>query len=317
MINPLQELFALPIGLKPAVYMNNYMLYGSQTLNDKFIQSIKDSNRGKIIYDPVSKMVKNHQIIPVFAEKNILEYFKKRLSRDTSSGLLRVLKVFLVGKKPIEHPLDYVLAFYIFDANKIVVLISNHIHKNFSVTASDNSIAAALSHEMMHLYAHQNPYKFLSLFKEELNLYYLNFFKEVFKLKDDKMLIDSIETIYKYLFLKYEMSSDLFLSQTGLLKKLNLLKDFSNLDKKEFKKTAVDYLKVSTLVTQRNLDVLVNLVNTKYLYIVKPAFESYTISFGKQPDKGCVQELIFPSEVVCGYSDIIVDSKVKTALQSL
>jgi predicted RNA-binding protein YlxR (DUF448 family) len=39
-------------------------------------------------------------------------------------------------------------------------------------------------------------------------------------------------------------------------------------------------------------------------------------TFDKVPMKGCLQELIFPSEVICGSSDIKIYSKVKNALKS-
>jgi len=315
MTNSIQELFALPIGLKLVVTVDEIPLYGSQTLNDKFIQAIKVSKRGKIFSKEVTEMINTGMIIPCFADSGILSYFRRRISKDTSGGLLRILRILVAGKNPINHPLDHILAFYDFKLNKIIILVSNHITEKFSNTASDNSIALSLSHEMMHMYAHQNPYKFLSLFKEELNSYYLSYFTTIFKLNDDKMIENSIEPIYKYLFLKCELSSSVSLS--NVLQELYKLEKFSSLDKNKFKDVAIDYIKVVRLLLQNDMTKFIGLSKSKYKYLIVPLYKSYKEAFGKIPVKGAAQELIYPSEVICGYSDIRLDSKVRTALQSI
>ena len=311
----IQELFALPIGLRQVVSLGGIPLYGSQTLNDKLIQSIKSSKRGKIFSKSITNMINTGLIIPCFADNNIITYFRRRVSNDTSGGLLRVLRVLVAGKKPITHPLDYVLAFYDFESNKIIILISNHINEVFSGTASDVAISLSLTHEMMHMFAHQNPNKFLSLFKEELNSYYSTYFKEIFKLKDDKTLEDSIEHVYRFIFLKVEMSTS-SVSLTSLLNELNKLKKYSRLKNEEFKNVSFDYIKLTRLLLQNDMDKLIAVAKTKYKYMTVPLYDSYKTSFGKIPAKGCLQELIYPSEVICGLVDIRLNSKIKSALKS-
>lgn len=315
MTNTLQELFALPIGLRQVVSVGGVPLYGSQTLNDKLIQSIKGSKRGKMFSKSIINMINTGLIIPCFADNNLISYFRRRVSNDTSGGLLRILRILISGNKPISHPLDYVLAFYDFESNKIVILISNHINEVFSGTASDVAISLSLTHEMMHMYSHQNPNKFLSLFKEELNSYYSTYFKEIFKLKDDKTLEDSIEQVYRFLFLKGEMSTS-SVSLTSLLNELNKLKKYSTLKNEEFKNVSFDYVKLTRILLQNDMDKLIAVAKTKYKYMTVPLYDSYKTSFGKIPAKGCLQELIYPSEVICGLVDIKLDSKIKNALKS-
>jgi hypothetical protein len=315
MTSQLNELFALPIGLKHVASLGGIPLYGSQTLNDKLIQSLKSSKRGKMFQKPIINMINNRLIIPCFADSNVLTFFRRRIANNTSGGLLRVLRILVAGKKPISHPLDYVLAFYSFESNIIVLLISNHINEVFSGTASDVAISLSLTHEMMHMYAHQNPNKFLSLFKEELNSYYSEYFKEIFKLKDDKLLENSIEPIYRFLFLKCEMSNS-EISLSALLNELNKLQKYSSLRKDEFKKVSFDYVKLTRILLQNDMDKLISLAKTKFKYIVTPLYDSYELSFGKIPVKGCLQELIYPSEVICGLVDIRMDSKIKNALKT-
>jgi hypothetical protein len=310
----IQELFALPIGLRPVVFLGGIPLYGSKTLNDKLIQSIKSSKRGKIFQKSIINMINTGLIIPCFADSNIITFFRRRIANDTSGGLLRILRVLVAGKKSISHPLDYVLAFYEFETNRIIILISNHINELFSGTASDVAISLSLTHEMMHMFAHQNPNKFLSLFKDELNSYYLTYFKEIFKLKDDKMLKDNVEQVYRFLFLKCEMTSVISLS--SLLNELNKLQKYSTLKKEEFKNITFDYIKLARILLQNDMNKLISVAKTKYKYIPVPLYDSYKLVFKKTPVKGCLQELIYPSEVICGLVDIRLDSKIKNALKS-
>ena len=214
----INELYALPIGLSPVVYMDKIPLYGSKNLNDEFLKSLSNTKRGKIIYKSVNKMIKSNMIVPCFADSNLISFFRRRISHDTSGGLMRILRIIITGNKPLSHPLDFVLAFYEPKINKIVILINNHIKESFSVTASDLSISLALTHEMMHLYSHQNPNKFLSLFKDELNSFYSIYFRKIFKLNQD--IPDEIEKIYRYFFLKVEMSNGDMLSLSNILTNL-------------------------------------------------------------------------------------------------
>ena len=316
MTNQLNELFALPIGLTPIITVGEISLYGSQGLNDKLIYSISKSKRGKIFKSSITKMINTGTIIPCFADNNILTYFRRKISYDTSGGLLRILRIIVAGKKPIHHPLDYVLAFYDFNTNKIVLMISNHINEVFSSTASDDNIALTLTHEMMHMFAHQNPNKFLSVFKDELNSYYLSYFKTIFKLKDDKTIEKHIEQVYRFLFLKGEMATSV-VSLSSLLNTLLKLEKFSTLSKDEFKKVCLDYIKITRLLLQNDMVKLISLARTKFKYIVVPLYDSYKVSFGRLPIKGCMQELIYPSEVICGMTDIRLDSKIKNSLKLL
>jgi len=310
-MNNIQELFAVPVGLHPVVSINGTPLYGSYSLNKKFIESLKTSKRGKMVSKTIERMVNTGQIIPCFAEKGIMSYFKSRLAKNTSGGLLRVLRKIVIGKNSGDNALDYILAFYDFDKNAVIILINNNIEKDFSMTASDNAIAISLLHEMMHMFAHQNPYKFLDMFEDDLNSYYKAYFTKIFKLEYDKNLKNTIEEIYRYLFLKVEMEHG---SDTSIL---NKLEPFSNLNKDEFKKVLNDYDTISKIAITNDVDKFITLEKKEYKSLIAPLYTSYKTAFGKLPIKGCSQEMVYPSEVICGYTDIKPDSNIINALQSL
>lgn len=314
-MNNINEIFALPIGLQKVIIVSGIPLYGSKNLNIKFLNSINNSKRGKLIYNSVEKMVNEKKVIPCFADSGIINFFRRRISKNTSGGLLRILKIIIGAGKPIDHPLDYVLAFYDFNSGKIIVLISNHITEKFSVNISDDSISLSLTHELMHMFAHQNPSKFLSLFKDELNSYYTNYFKIIFKLKDEKSIENDIESIYSNLFLKCELPT--IVSISTMLTKLKELKKYSVLNEDKFNEICIDYIKLSKVILEGDLQKFIKETKEKYKYLVIPLYKSYKLSFGRSPIKGCGQELIYPSEVICGYSDIKISSKIREAIKSL
>ena len=315
MTKPIRELFALPINMSVAATVSGIPLYSSKTIREKFIESLKTTKRGKSISKSVHVLVATGKIIPCYAESGLLSTFKRMIAQDTSGGMLRLLRRLVLGKKPTENPLDFVLAFYDFNIDKIIVLISNHITENFSFTAADSAITISLTHEMMHMYAHQNPSKFLSIFKDELNSFYTHYFTEIFKLKDKKGVEKVVEDIYSYLFLKEEISSSG--SFTEIINKLNKLEEFTKLNKEEFNQVVLDYVKIIKILKKSNVEKFVTLAKNKYEYIINPLYDTYMISVGKTPIKGCAQEMLFPSEVICGLTDIKFSSKIRTALQSL
>lgn len=318
MDNNILELFALPIGLKQVQVKNNIPLYGSQTLNDRFIQAVTESKRGKYIVSSVKEMIKTNKIIPCFADPGLITHFRRRISQNTSGGLMRILRAVVFASKPIDHPLDYVLAFYDFNDNTITILISNHIPENkvFESSASNEAIVYSLTHEMMHMFAHIQPNKFISLFKDELNLFYSTYLTKIFNLKPDKNKEKVIEEFSKFLFFKIEMTSDTNMKSTDVLKMLMKLQKFSKLKKDEFTSVSVDYIKLCRLLLNNDLGTIIPMLK-EYKYLIKPLYETYKEVFGRIPNKGCTQELYFPSEVICGYSDMKFDGKIKTALNNI
>lgn len=316
----IQELFALPIGLKPVAKLDDIELYGSQTLNDKFIQAISSSRRTKKLSEEIKKMVDRNIIIPCFADPGVISYFRRRISRDSSGGLMRILKLIVFASEPINNPLDHVLAFYSFTHNNIIVLISNHIQsdKAFRVEVVDSAISISLVHEMMHMYAHMQPNKFINLFKDELILYYDNVFTKIFNLNNDKMKKIVIEEYFKFLFFQVEMRTPIsVIPIPEILKILNKFKKFSKYDEDKFENVKMDYIKLTRLLYNQDLQKVVGILKKNFKYIIVPLYDSYKQSFGRSSVKGCTQEVYFPSEVICGYTEIKFDSKVIDALKSI
>jgi len=317
MNNYLSELFALPIGLKQVQVIDSISLYGSQTLNDKFIQAMSETKRGKYILQTVKEMVNNKTIVPCFADPGIISHFRRRISKDSSGGLMRILRAIVIATEPINHPLDHVLAFYYFESNTITVLISNHISENkvFTSTAANSALALSLTHEMVHMFAHTQPNKFISLFKDELNSYYSIYLTKIFKLNKDKSKEKLVEQFYKHLFFELEMKNVSRLNE--LINILLKFQKYSKLKEDEFKNVVAKFFKLTRLLLTNNVSDIIPTLRTEYKDMILPLYTTYKDIFGKVPSKGCTQELYFPSEVICGYSDIRFDSKIQTALNHI
>ena len=226
-----------------------------------------------------------------------------------------ILKYVLFAKKPIPHPFDMIFGFYYFDINKIVVLISNHITEIFSPIASDNSIADVTLHELMHMYAHIKPNKYISFFRDELVLFYKTYFIKIFELRDEEDIDEYVHDFVKFLFLKVEMSESP--SVMNIMKQLKTLRKFSKLKKDKFDEVVLDYGKLAKLFMINEPSQFYTKITPANRYILVSLYSSYKDIYGKIPDKGCVEELIHPSEVTCGITDIRVDSKIKKAINDL
>lgn len=311
------ELYALPVGLKEVIKIDNIPLYGSDSLNKKFVKSIENSSNGKIILDEVKMLIDNNVVIPCFAESNILSYFRKRIALNKNMKFLKFIKFVITGSNSLDHPLDYVLALFDKENNKIIVLISNHIDEDKVFgKVPDDYIVMSIVHELVHMFTHSYPNKFLNIFKDELNLYYSNFFTEIFKLKPDKSIDSVVRSIYKFMLFNCEMSDSV--NVKNLLKNLINLKTYSNLNDEQFKKVCVDYLNVVKIfVSSNSISKFFDDVKGKYKYILKAVYNSYQVSFNSIPEKGCAYEFIYPSEVIAGLSDVNVSAKVKLAIKYL
>ena len=76
-------------------------------------------------------------------------------------------------------------------------------------------------------------------------------------------------------------------------------------------------MRVIKLLNMVDMTTFVSLTKVDYKYLLVPLYETYEELCDKVPVKGCAQEIIYPSEIICGISDLKIDSKIKTALQSL
>lgn len=310
----IHELFALPTGLKQVTSINGIPLYGNQILNDKFIEAIQSTEKGNSVLKTVENLMEQQKIKPCFADSGLISYFGNRLFKNTSSGLLRILRSIFTGSFKI-HPLDFCLGLFDSKSDVIVILISNHIPRKFSLTASNDSLTDCLLHELMHMYTKKNPVKASKRFEEELIKYYKNYFQIIFQLKleNEEKINSIVKEYYQYLF---STETSRVISFLTIYKILEKFREHTKMLSYTFDSVRGQLIQLTRLASIHDLQSILA-AKAKFKYLVIPLYDSYKISFGKTPLKGCLQELSLPAEVICGYTDVDFSPKCKTSIESL
>lgn len=265
-MNYLQEVWGVyPVGLKKVDTIGNVSLQSSQSLVKKLIKALKDQVPN--ISDSISGLIKNQIIMPVFVSKGTVSLFIHKLFAE-----------------PIDKG---IVGFYEPEKNKIYIILDNNA--NFLSWASNKQLSEVVIHEIMH-YAMQNYEKTaFNKFEDELNKYYKNFFLHFDKNVKEKQISEFI----KYLLDIIEMNE----------------KFEGKINKKEYKQ------KLEKVIDEEDANLITNTVS-KYLEnsnkfirevqsngeskeVVIALLKSYVDSFELKPETLAIQELLFPSEVIC------------------
>jgi len=294
----LNEVFVVPTGLHVVARLDGIELFGSDGLNKSFIKALTKSKRTKSAAKKVESLVDRKQIVPCFLSKTILGFVARKFFTPRSQ---RATVAFF---EPVK-------------TKKIYVLIDNNV--NFFAHVSNNYIAAVTVHELMHMVASKKPTMFFNLFKPELITYYKNLWRIIFSLEKDKIKDSDVEEVVSFMFRKLELSGK-EITNSSLGKYFNVLhstfSSITTLGEDEFTRQLRDYI-VTVKLFLRNFEVFFSLAR-KFSHIIGPLYSSYKQSFGyKNLNVFCVQELIYPSEVICICSEHGLGAKVSKAINQL
>ena len=280
--NDLNEIFASPAGLSPVVRLDGQTLYGSEKLNESFIKALTKCGRTKGSINTLHALVLKKKIIPCFQTKGW-------------SGLI-AWKIFAP-----RHETGVVGFYDPTRTKRIYILISNNA--NIFSFVSNNFMGILTIHESMHMLADQKTSVFFNMLRNELIAYYTEFFKMVFRINN----IDAgkMNKILKFLFMDIERKSA---SMTmGTINKYGkvLEKELSGITlmkPDEFQRTVDDLVaitKVYLVSTERFITAREN-----FRHIIGPLYLAYKRVFNiTNYTTMCVQELIFPSEVIAMISE--------------
>lgn len=290
-VQPLNELFALPIGMKHVITLDNQKLYSSDKLKHKFVIALSKTGRGKPIAAVVDSMIKKGEFIPAFVSKSLFKLIKNKVfPGDSKKGV----------------------GFYAFKHKLIVICMDQNISWGF---ASNDWIAKLTIHEGMHKCAIEKSSIFFSIFKDDLENYYSSLFQRIFSLKEKPK---EISKIVKFLFFKCEKSNPYSNTTIMSLYKMlqnNLNKD-TTLNPEEFENMLRDYI-VTWKIYSRNPNILSQNIN-KFIHIIRPLAYTYKDVFGKLvTDNFYVQEIMIPSEVIAVRSELKADAKTYKAFSLL
>lgn len=291
----LNELFALPVKVKlVAVIDNQIKLYSSNSLKEKYVKSMSKEKQTKACVNEIERLVKNDKILPCFLSKGFFSFVGYKIFAPS-------------GIKMIS-------GFYYNRTDKIYLLIDNNISR-FGF-GSNRFLALLTMHEGMHMFASQNPTGFLSLFKNELTDFYTILFQDIFQIKGP---IKDVEKIYEYAFLKIEtpkknITNSVLSKYYDIME--SILKSQSGLSEEDFKNYLTDYIVAVKLFTKGPVIFINNI--RKFPHIIRPVYDAYRKAFGmKNLTTVCIQELLYPSEVIAILSEKASNPKIKTAFKRL
>lgn len=327
MTNQIKEIIAIPIGLKPVIKFNNEILYGSDNLNKKFIKALSKVPRTKSLSKQLEILVNNKKIIPCFFSKSFTDFVAWKIFKSKPITIQTYEYEYDEGnkikgsEKKISIKIDptkvahSIVGFYTLEYKKVIIMMSNNL--NIFTYAPNNFLSELTLHELIHMVALQKPSEFLAVFKKDLLLYYTNLWTQIFKLQKEKIKESDIQNILNFI-LKLERQTAK-INSGDLIKYYKLLenlKKYSVLKDKDFIKQLIDYI-VIIKIYLKNMSLFFGKIDA-YSNIIIPMYVTYKEVFGiKDLTTQCIQELIYPSEIIAIYSEKGTSPKFKTIVSNL
>lgn len=281
----LDELFKLPIGLKPVVKLDGKTMYGSDDLTRSFIDAINSTSIiGKT--DVFEKLVHKKLIIPCFLTGGLVSFI--------------FWKVFA----PVH--LSNVAGFFSRETKKIYILLSNNF--NFLAYTSNDWLAKLVIHECTHMLSEREPNTFINDFKDILMPYYTYYLNRTF---NTKVTDENVAKYISYIFKTWETDRG---KDKSLKEYKNILKEI--VGDKEPKK--IENIVIAIYLYYQEQEKFF-----QYRYqlgdVLYPLYLGYKEALNiKNLSTVAIQELFCPSEVVAIASEYSKYSqKVITALKRL
>ena len=275
MVN-IQELKAIPSNARPKVKIGSTVLYGSPELDNQFVESMRNSPIVNPIWKKIDELIKSGIVNPCYLSKGFFS--------------------FLINKIFSPHEESGTLGFFSPATKKVYVIVDNWA--SLFGSAPDEGIARTLVHECTHLFAYTKPTDFLSTFKTELASFYGEFLSRYFRASKQKP--DVMMELASFIFNEFEMSTSQQVSFKNYWSKLEkLFKSRSSLNSKDFdEELKIYFVMIKFLFTNINLLRQYYLTSFRSMYV--NMYRGYQHGLDIKPNGTLlVQELVFPSEIMC------------------
>lgn len=262
---------------KTVISFNDEDFYTDEDIKENFIKTMTEQDLLKPVITDIVRLVNEDILIPVM----------------TSKGLISKIRRYY--KAPIENKM--VLAFFNSLTEKIYVLMENNT--DFIFWSKSDTLASVVLHEFQHFCSYLFPNEFTTIHAKSLIAYYKRFFKLQFGVELDDN--DSKE-IYIWLFKNSEYtgadSVALLVRYAVMLDKI--MKSYGLGESDRFNKIS-SLMKVIRGYAKDSSEFIhqLQLRNQEYLLVVNHLYQAYrAIKIGSL-DNLCIQELLFPSEIIC------------------
>lgn len=292
----IDELFALPINLKLVARVEGTPLYSNDKLKKKYIKSLEKRPETKKVFKEFEKLVNEGYIIPCWLNKGITRFIAYKIFAPFSSkGILGFF-----------HP----------DSKKFYIIIDNNISIGL---ASDTMIAKLTLHESMHMLAHKNPGRFIKTFESEIEKWYYHLFIELFDLDTSKIpknikFSEPSKFLFRNIEVKMNVSKSVFDKYEKMVSKL--CKPYSKLNSEDFDQRLKELILLPKIYYD-NVDNFLSIIK-KYKHIIQPMYKAYDHAFGiRDLSTLCIQELLYPSEVISIVAESKPNSKIYQGIKQI
>jgi len=301
--NTLQEVFIPPKNLEPRASLDGFILYGSDKVDELFLKGLEKSKMFKGSIKNIQRAVHEQKLLPCFFDKGFHSFIGWKIFSSKPKTVnffnpkTRKDEIIKVDSRKAFHD---ILGFYSPLHKRVAIVLSNNV--NIFSYVKNGKIGALTIHELIHLSSIEKKEKFRSLFIEPLIRYYKNMFSITFNLKPELVKDKEIQDIVHVLF-KIENSTNKNSPHLKIYyKKLYELRKKSNFSEDKYDDVLSNYFLVIKIF-QKNLALFFSQIK-KYNNILGPLYIAYMESFGIRVNNiTCVQELIYPSEVIAVLSE--------------
>lgn len=289
-----QEVFIAPIGLKEVIRLDSEPLYGSDHLNEKFMLALSKQKKTSSSLNKIETLLNKKVIIPAFLDKGILKFIGWRI----------------FGPAAIKS----LAGFFNPELENVVILISNNA--NIFTYVSNRFLANLTCHELTHRAAYLDANKFYHTFKPELIVWYRYLFSDIFKIDKNQLNDNIVFSVVKFLFQNIEMKVG-GASSGDLIKYSKLIKEqlvsLTSLKHDEFKTLADDYIQIVAIYL-KSLNYFFDSMG-EFSHILYPMYRAYKKGLNVRNNSTvCIQELIYPSEIICVLSEFGKDNVASRVL---
>ena len=259
-------------------------IYTNEKIKQTFIESISDQDTFKPIMGDIIRLIETDRIVPVHVEIGLVK---------------RVILFFSKNKRKFAQS-NFAMAFFDNDSRKIFVLVENIT--NFNYWMKQESLSLVLLHELQHMTSTLFPNSFMNIHGKYITRYFKYFINLYFGVSVSD---DNAHKLASWLHHKTETTKGRA-TLTSLTSKEYFQILWSMLDphfesKDKLKKAVIDYFNVISVYMQQPelYSHLVHNKDSKMFYMFKCLRESYRSLNILKTDSLCIQEVLYPGEIIC------------------
>ena len=274
----LEERFGmLPFGVSQVDKLGGLPLYSSDGLKKKILEAFDAQHVLYPVMPALTKLVNDGKILPCFASRNLLKLIAHKLFSDPMSKAIR--------------------GFFASDKNKVYLLLDNNT--TFGLWVKDKDLTYLTLHELQHYAAYNIAGTgFLRVNDAYLTKFYGRFFREQLGVKMEEK---HIQSIYYYIFTRFERSHTIDRSSMEQLSEhlFKTLKSYipDDGERERAVRTITSPLRLYVMNANKFIGEVHRASASRTLVI--NLLKSYKAIGVRRPNTLAIQELLYPSEVIC------------------